>query len=67
MQQRVDFSLANVVREGLKIDTLAGSLRAWVYMASHNVPQAVIERVLGEPSKVRANDYANTLEVTVHG
>lgn len=46
MNKRHDASMTVCVNHGLKIDFSFGTTRAWAFMVKHQVPPAVILRVL---------------------
>jgi hypothetical protein len=48
--------MALIVEQGITRDLLHGSVVAWRFLASNNVPESVILRVLGEPGQRRVSD-----------
>lgn len=56
MQVRCNAQIEEAVRKGLIINAAKGSANAWAYMASSNVPQSVILRVLSNPAGCRRDD-----------
>lgn len=56
-QARSNVGMSLIVEQGITHDTLHGSVMAWKFLAGHKVPDAVILRVLAEPSKRRDTDH----------
>jgi hypothetical protein len=52
-QQRNNETMTLIVEEGIAQDHLHGSVVAWRFMAANDVPQAVMLRVLSDPSRRR--------------
>ncbi len=55
---RNNVEMALIVEQGITRDALHGSVTAWRFLASNNVPEDVILRVLGEPSRRRVTDMS---------
>ena len=58
MQIRNNSRLANIVEQGIIIDTLSGAVDAWTFLSNHDVPEAIILRVLLHPDCRRPSDSA---------
>ena len=55
--------MAQIVEQGLTRDLLHGSVVAWKFLASHNVPDEIILRVLTEPAMRRRTDTSAAIGV----
>ncbi|HEY0062862.1 MAG TPA: hypothetical protein VGC21_12120 [Telluria sp.] len=55
-QDRTNTEMALIVEQGLARDREHGSVVAWKFLAAHQVPDAVILRVLTEPVMRRGVD-----------
>lgn len=62
-QDRTNTALSLIIEQGLTRDLLHGSVVAWKFLASHNVPEHVILRVLTEPTMRRHTDTAAAIGV----
>lgn len=58
MQIRNNSRLANIVEQGIIIDTLSGAVDAWTFLSKHDVPEHIILRVLLNPARRRPTDSA---------
>lgn len=56
LQARTNKEMALIVEQGITRDLLQGSVMAWRFLASNQVPDEVILRVLAEPAKRRVSD-----------
>jgi hypothetical protein len=56
--------MALIVEQGITRDALQGSVTAWRFLASNNVPEDVILRVLAEPSRRRSSDISASRHTT---
>ncbi|WP_296001477.1 hypothetical protein [Rugamonas sp.] len=50
--------MANIVEQGIIIDTLSGAVDAWNFLAAHAVPELTIVRVLLKSAQRRPSDNA---------
>lgn len=55
-QDRTNIEMAQIVEQGISRDQLHGSVVAWRFLSSHQVPNDVILRVLSDPAKRRESD-----------
>lgn len=55
--------MAQIVEQGLTRDLLHGSVVAWKFLASHNVPDEIILRVLTDPAMRRGSDTSAAIGV----
>lgn len=55
-QERTNTRMALIVEQGITRDLLYGSVVAWKFLSANNVPDALILRVLGDPSQRRGSD-----------
>jgi hypothetical protein len=60
MHIRNNSRMANIVEQGIIIDTLSGAVDAWTFLSGHAVPEHIIMRVLLHPAKRRPSDSAFT-------
>lgn len=58
MHTRNNHRLANIVEQGIIIDTLSGAVDAWNFLSTHAVPEHIIVRVLLHPAMRRPSDNA---------
>jgi len=50
--------MANIVEQGIIIDTLSGAVDAWTFLSTNAVPEHIILRVLLHPVRRRPSDSA---------
>ena len=62
-QDRTNTHMSQIVEQGLTRDLLHGSVIAWKFLASHNVPDDIILRVLTEPALRRRTDTSAAIGV----
>lgn len=62
-QDRTNTYMAQIVEQGLTRDLLHGSVVAWKFLASHNVPDDIILRVLTDPTMRRSTDTSAAIGV----
>ena len=62
-QDRTNTHLSQIIEQGLTRDLLHGSVVAWKFLASHNVPDDIILRVLTDPAMRRVTDTAAAIGV----
>ena len=55
--------MAQIVEQGLTRDLLHGSVVAWKFLASHDVPDDIILRVLTDPAMRRSTDSSAAIGV----
>src|SRR5476649_2171499 len=60
MHTRNNSRMANIVEQGIIIDTLSGAVDAWTFLCSNAVPEHSILRVLLQPGLRRPSDSAFT-------
>jgi len=60
MHTRNNSRMANIVEQGIIIDTLSGAVDAWTFLCSNAVPEHIILRVLLQPGLRRPSDSAFT-------
>lgn len=58
MHIRNNSRMANIVEQGIIIDTLSGGVDAWTFLRSNAVPEDIILRVLLHPTQRRPSDSA---------
>ena len=64
MHIRDNSRMANIVEQGIIIDTLSGAVDAWTFFASNAVPEHVVVRVLLHPACRRPSDSATFANLT---
>lgn|GEM_PF-4781325 len=62
-QDRTNTHLSQIIEQGLTRDLLHGSVVAWKFLASHNVPDDIILRVLTDPAMRRGTDTSAAIGV----
>lgn len=62
-QDRTNTHLSRIIEQGLTRDLLHGSVVAWKFLASHNVPDDIILRVLTDPAMRRGTDTSAAIGV----
>ena len=68
MHIRNNSRMANIVEQGIIIDTLSGAVDAWTFLSGNAVPEHIILRVLLHPSRRRPSDsaFASTYSNAAH-